>query len=266
MRERVAPLTVAGTLRGSRPPRDGLRRAKLAFAHATVLALLFAANPAAAEPPGSAAEAKARQHFKQGQEHFDAGRFAEAAHEYEAGYELSRRPQFLLNVAHAYRRMGDLDSASVYYKKFLFVDPKSPKRAEVEATLKQLEELKASSQPARAAAPPATPPAAAAPSTTPPPPDSAPGTTVPPSAAVPPPEPARAPPLGPADGKGSRAIDVHSESKSAGDGNGGTPFYGRAWFWSAVGAAVLAGAATVYFYGYRSGSDAPEPTLGTVRR
>jgi tetratricopeptide (TPR) repeat protein len=213
-----------------------MRRARCQSEVFALLALLSfslpAGRPLLAQPGVDPAEARARHHFDVGQEHFQAGRYEGAIREYQSGYELSRRPGFLLNIAHAYRRMGDLTSARLYYKKFLFVDPTSPKRSEVEATIAQLDELAGGK-----AAPdrPAPSPAAT------------------PIIASPPPPPAHS-----------------AEAASLGSGPGepvAPPFYRRLWFWSAVGVAVLAAGAAVYVVGSQPASPrGPQPTLGTLRR
>jgi len=114
--------------------------------------------PAQAEP---ADLKKARAHYRLGKEAYAADRFDEAYREFEAGYRLSNRPAFLLNMGHARRRRGDLPEARALYQRFLFLQPDSPYRAEVEAILGQIEEPKRPIEtpaPAMLAVPAAIPP------------------------------------------------------------------------------------------------------------
>jgi len=107
----------------------------------SVAGLVFrvALTPAwANEPDQRTHEAKLR--FQAGQAHFDGGRFDEALREFQAGYELVPRSGFLINIAHSYRRMGNLEEARAYYKRFLLVDPGSPDRAAVEDVIRELDE------------------------------------------------------------------------------------------------------------------------------
>jgi tetratricopeptide (TPR) repeat protein len=195
---------------------------------ALFLACLLAAPPARAESGGDA-ELRARAHFQQGQVHFEARQFGEAIREYQAGYDISRRSGFLLNIGHAYRRMGDLEAARLHYKKFLFVDPTSPKRAEVEATIRQLDEL------GTAASAPPGPPAV--------------GIAAAPGRAAPEPRP------------------ILSATAEPATSQEPPPFYRRLWFWSAVGVVVLGGAVAAYAVGTRSSAPgAPEASWGTLRR
>jgi tetratricopeptide (TPR) repeat protein len=117
--------------------------------------------PARAETPDLR---KAREHYRLGKEAYAADRFDDAYREFETGYRLSNRPLFLLNMGHARRRRGDLSEARALYKRFLFLQPDSPYRAEVEALLGQIEEPQrppeASPPPVRVV--PVTIPAAAA--------------------------------------------------------------------------------------------------------
>ena len=87
---------------------------------ALVVALWFAARgqpgfvPSARAEPAAVDRAevrKGRQLYRLGKEAYAAGRFAEAYDHFEAGYRLSGRSPFLLNMAHAKRRQGELAAA-----------------------------------------------------------------------------------------------------------------------------------------------------------
>jgi tetratricopeptide (TPR) repeat protein len=126
---------------------------------------------AKAEP---AALKQARDHFRLGKEAYAADRFDDAYREFEAGYQLSNRPLFLLNMGHAMRRKGDLPEARTLYRRFLQVQPDSPYRAEVEALLGEIVEVQppAPPPPPPAVVPPPPPPAMLRASAPPPPPPS----------------------------------------------------------------------------------------------
>src|SRR6185295_14451044 len=57
-------------------------------------------------PPVDPSVAEARAHFQVGSDHYNHGRFSEAATEYEAAYSLSPRPALLHNIYLARRDMG----------------------------------------------------------------------------------------------------------------------------------------------------------------
>src|SRR5262249_24747627 len=104
-------------------------------AFAAVLAAASAAHAADAKET----ERQAREHYRKGEGAFAAGRFDEAYKEFESGYALAPRPVFILNMAHAERRRGELRNARALYKKFLVVDPQSKYRPEVEQVLQELD-------------------------------------------------------------------------------------------------------------------------------
>src|SRR5687767_13149538 len=107
---------------------------------------------------------QAREHFKRGDLAFKAERFEEAYREWESGYKLSGRPLFLLNMAHAERRRGELAGARALYKKYLLMEPTTELRGEVEQVLAEIDSALG---PATPEAPPAGDPPGAAPTTTP---------------------------------------------------------------------------------------------------
>jgi tetratricopeptide (TPR) repeat protein len=96
------------------------------------------ANPNVAADP-SAARAEARNRFGAAESYFERGLFPEALREYEIGYQLSRLPGFLINIAHCHRLMGELKKARGHYRKYLLVSPASNRRAEVEEIILDLD-------------------------------------------------------------------------------------------------------------------------------
>jgi hypothetical protein len=92
-----------------------------------------------AQAADSEAVSKAREHYKNGEKAFKAGRFDEALREWEAGYQLSNRPLFLLNMGHAERRRGQLGNARTLYKRFLLMEPETKLRDEIEGVLREID-------------------------------------------------------------------------------------------------------------------------------
>jgi tetratricopeptide (TPR) repeat protein len=126
---------------------------------------------------------EARQHFLQGQQLFDVGRWDDAADEFEKAYATRGDPIFIYNMAQAYRRKGDAKRALDLYKNYLIKAPKSPQRAEIEDRLRALQKQLDDEAAARSSmAPPAAPAAAVVPAA---------------------PVPVAPPPLGPAPGPSS---------------------------------------------------------------
>ena len=90
-----------------------------------VLALAGAALPAraGAAPPTPSQEELARSHFVAGEEEYARGRWREALHEFQLGYALSPRPEFLINFAQVYRKLGDYDAAARECQRYLATAP-----------------------------------------------------------------------------------------------------------------------------------------------
>jgi hypothetical protein len=122
-----------------------------ALAWLTVAVLLVAAGPLAAAP---SQEEQAREHFAAGQREYQAGRFTEALRQFELGYALSPRPEFLINFAQVYRKLGDWDRAIAECERYLATAPPPSLAAEAERLLARVREERA----AHATAPPATTP------------------------------------------------------------------------------------------------------------
>ncbi len=89
---------------------------------ATVAALLVAlVAPVHADRAGL--DSSAKTHFELGQTYSSAGRYVEALAEFSAGYELSRKPLFLFNMAECARLAGDPARARINYERYLAEDP-----------------------------------------------------------------------------------------------------------------------------------------------
>src|SRR5215470_9856640 len=107
-----------------------MRRPSILILAAVLVAELAggAAARSSADDGESPAVRQARDHFRAGEAAFKVGDFERARSEFEAGYALVPRPGFLLNMAHAERRLGRLRNARSLYKRYLLADPESKQR------------------------------------------------------------------------------------------------------------------------------------------
>jgi tetratricopeptide (TPR) repeat protein len=103
------------------------------MARALVLLATLALAASARAQAGDDALTRARGHFEVGQGLYRLGEYRGALKEFAAGYELSPRPQFLINMGQAYRRLGELERARELFLKFLLeAPPADPERAAVQ--------------------------------------------------------------------------------------------------------------------------------------
>ena len=84
----------------------------------------------------------AKEHYKLGLDAYKNGRYPEAIKELKKAYLLKRLPALLLNIGATYRKMGDVDNAVYYYKKYLAEAPDAKDCGEVQATLAELDKEK----------------------------------------------------------------------------------------------------------------------------
>ncbi len=126
---------------------------RAAAAVVVVVAVASAAAPARAEDP----QARARAHYEIGLGMYQLGNYDGAVREFTAGYALAGRPEFLINLGQAYRKLHELDRAREMFEQYLSRAPAdAPDRAQVRALIAEVEAE-------RAAAPPAPPPVVPAP-------------------------------------------------------------------------------------------------------
>ena len=93
---------------------------------------------AAAPPSSQAASATLKSLTEAGVRLYERGDFAGAIQAFSAGYALRPKPVFLFNIAQAYRKSGQDQSALSFYGKFIAASPQSPYRAEAEAYIAYL--------------------------------------------------------------------------------------------------------------------------------
>ena len=105
------------------------------------------ALPEAVAPP----DVEVDEHVAQGRRLYLLGRYQDAIGEYRRAYELRADPQFLFQIAEAYRQLGATEQALFYYERYLAGAAAGPDRAVAEQRVAEIESL-------RAAPPPAGPP------------------------------------------------------------------------------------------------------------
>jgi tetratricopeptide (TPR) repeat protein len=106
-----------------------------------VVCLILGALPTRAAAAEQATEI-ASAHFQTGLTYYDAGRYLEAAREFEQAYSLSRRPDLLYNIARSFEQALDPARAIVAYRRYserATIDEETS--AEVRARLENLEQL-----------------------------------------------------------------------------------------------------------------------------
>ncbi len=108
------------------------------------LALVIACFVAFAAPHVARAEdpamRAAKRHYDRGEKLFALGKFDEALDEYQKAFDAKPLPGFLFNIGQCYRNLGDYDQAIFSFKKYLKLDPDTPKREAVDKLIEELEE------------------------------------------------------------------------------------------------------------------------------
>jgi tetratricopeptide (TPR) repeat protein len=178
-----------------------------------ILALVTAltlAVPAVAHAADDDA-AVARDAYGKGMAHYHLEEYDAAIAEWERGFRAKPAPEFLYNIAQAYRLSKRPEKALSFYQKYLRVNPDAKNRAEVERHMASLKEI-VDKQKSAAESPPQQPmPTPSGPTTAPPPAT----TTTPPSGTT-----ATATETGRAD------LVAQPAEK---------PVYKKGWFWGVMG-------------------------------
>ncbi|MDP3498992.1 MAG: hypothetical protein Q8S33_01615 [Myxococcales bacterium] len=111
----------------------------------------------------SGSRESAQQLFRQGLEAFEKGSHDDAVKSFGAAYELLPLPEFLFNIALAYRMDGKCRQARLAYERYLEVQPNAPNRVKVEQRIDQMKRCDADAaadpEPVAKPAPNAVPPA-----------------------------------------------------------------------------------------------------------
>jgi tetratricopeptide (TPR) repeat protein len=130
-------------------PSDGLYRAERTCDDepvvrpcrlALVISVVVCIGGRAAAQAQSDDEGRSRAHYDAGRALFVLGSYQEALREFTAGYQLSARPKFLLNIAQCYRRLGELERAKKMLEQYLQRGAPTPaERADIEQIMAELD-------------------------------------------------------------------------------------------------------------------------------
>jgi iron complex outermembrane receptor protein len=226
-----------------------------------VFACLCLVAPLAGAQTADERAAQAKQHYESGMASFQLEEWDKAIEEWQAGFRIKPVPQFLYNIAQAYRLSKRPEKALSFYQKYLHMDPKAPNKTEVErhiATLTRVvaEQAKSASSPPTGTIeaetghprPVETPPKPVEPTP-------APQPAPPPTVAAP--TPAPAPTATPAPATSQADLTAKAPEK---------PITKKGWFWgviAGVGAVVVAGVVVGVLLGTSSGDSTK--TLPSVR-
>jgi tetratricopeptide (TPR) repeat protein len=74
----------------------------------------------------------ARRHFESGAAYFEQAEYDSALREFRKSYELSKRPEILINVATVHERLGDLAAAIAALDEFLQLKPDPERTASIQ--------------------------------------------------------------------------------------------------------------------------------------
>jgi tetratricopeptide (TPR) repeat protein len=112
-------------------------RLQLATGLVALFACLAGERVALAQDP--AADELARKHFESGVAYLEESDYDAALQAFEKAYELSKRPEILLNIAIVNERKGDLENAVVALKAYVVDAPEGEHRTKAELKVKNLE-------------------------------------------------------------------------------------------------------------------------------
>ena len=113
---------------------------------------LFGAHRAAAQPAAAPADEraqKARTLYQLGMARYQLDEHAEAIQLWEEGFRLRPAPEFLYNIAQAYRLMGKPDKALTFYQRYLEMAPAAADREQIEQLIGELTTAVAAQEQAR---------------------------------------------------------------------------------------------------------------------
>ena len=192
------------------------------------------AEPPPAAPAVSTSEA-ARTFYERGIGHFQLDEYEKAIAAWEEGFRLKPSPEFLYNIAQAYRAWKKPEQALVFYKKFLRTGPAAQARTDVQRQIKSLEALIEQ----RKHEPPPVEPTPAPPIPV----EPTPVVVTPPTPNVPP-------------------ADATATLTSAPPAK--KPITKRAWFWPVIGVSAVVVVGGVVALGVVLGRRSSEPTLPGV--
>jgi tetratricopeptide (TPR) repeat protein len=100
---------------------------------AASIAILLAWQGAWAQAP------TARERYQKGMALYTLNDFDGALREFEEGFKLEPRAEFLYNIAQSHRKLGRREKAAEFYRKYLEFKPDASDRAEVEGFIHELD-------------------------------------------------------------------------------------------------------------------------------
>ncbi|HMJ16431.1 MAG TPA: tetratricopeptide repeat protein, partial [Polyangiaceae bacterium] len=103
-----------------------------------VCAAVLTLNGAARAQEASADEL-ARRHFESGVAYLQESDYANALKAFEKSYELSKRPEILLNIATVHERQGNLRLAVTTLQQYLATAPGDERTVTIENRIRNLE-------------------------------------------------------------------------------------------------------------------------------
>jgi hypothetical protein len=111
--------------------RVSLGVAKLSVLVLVLLGALGFSVGVHAAPKVSPQAEQAAAHYEAGQRAYAESRWEDALREFQLGYALAPRPEFLINFAQVHRKLGRLGDATLDCERYLAAAPNSPMAAEV---------------------------------------------------------------------------------------------------------------------------------------
>jgi tetratricopeptide (TPR) repeat protein len=211
-----------------------------------VIAVLFLFATFAGSARAEDDAAAARTLYDRGMAHFRLEEYDQAIEKWEQGFRIRPVPEFLYNIAQAYRLSKRNEKARSFYKKYLDMDPEASNKAQVLKHIAALDKAieadqRASSAPPSDAMPsrsvPRSSQASSAAREPPPPPPPA---HVEPSTPPPPSEPlATAPTPQSSTPSSNEALVASAPHRDA------RPVYKKGWFWGVIGGGVAVVGAAV---------------------
>jgi tetratricopeptide (TPR) repeat protein len=225
---------------------------------------------------GESDKVVARAHYETASRLYEIREYADALKEYKAAYVAKPDPAFLFNIGQCYRKMGKNAEAVDFFQQFLKkAPPDDPNRALVEARIRNIEagvsaeydpfdhtgDVQAQ-PPVMKAQPIPTPKPVPTPVPVPPPTAKAqPGP--PPEPILPADRPSPQLSATPQHALQPAGLDLTAAAPAKED-TASSPIYEKWWFWTGVGAVVVAGTVTaIAFSSSGGGTTNPSSTLGS---
>jgi tetratricopeptide (TPR) repeat protein len=106
-----------------------------------LLSLIVSVPSGAWAKPTAAPDDRAVELNDEGEKLYQQGDYAAAAKRFEAGYALDPNPTFLYNLALAYEKNSEFESALDALKRYRDADPNAPDKAAIDARIDTLQEL-----------------------------------------------------------------------------------------------------------------------------